>query len=230
MRRKAIAAGCLTAAFFLSLLAGCGADPNVRQETTAPEDYDVELENTADEAVNPYGFHAYASGKTDPVTVGGVEISPNACALRSFELGYMIGESFGSVKELSLDAAVQYGMTHLFYENFYKIDNRSVAFRNVFPEKVEKELTRQFGKTDYDLTKSVFYNPSTKKLEMWIPEYGRDLYYNVDAADVSGKELTVVTTFYNEQEKSTLFGKATITVEAEDGGYVIRSVASELRE
>ena len=88
-------------------------------------------------------------------------------------------------------------------------------------------LIRQFGKSDYDMTKSVFYNPTTKKLEMWLPEYGTDLYYHIDAADVSGSQLKVSTTFYNEKEKSTLFGKAAITVEVADGKPLIRSVSTQ---
>ena len=228
MQIKGILLSALAAILSVSLFAGCGTDPNVKPQDSATDSYAVDMNATKDEALSPgNGFQAYPSGKTDPVTVDGVEVSPNDFALRSFELGYMLGCSFQDPGELSVDAAVQYGMTHIFEKNFYQLDNYAVAYRTVEPKLVEEELIRQFGKSDYDMTKSVFYNPTTKKLEMWLPEYGTDLYYHIDAADVSGSQLKVSTTFYNEKEKSTLFGKTAITVEVADGKPLIRSVSTQ---
>ena len=215
MQIKGILLSALAAILSVSLFAGCGTDPNVKPQDSTTDPYAVDMNATKDEALSPgNGFQAYPSGKTDPVTVDGVEVSPNDFALRS-------------PGELSVDAAVQYGMTHIFEKNFYQLDNYAVAYRTVEPKLVEEELIRQFGKSDYDMTKSVFYNPTTKKLEMWLPEYGTDLYYHIDAADVSGSQLKVSTTFYNEKEKSTLFGKAAITVEVADGKPLIRSVSTQ---
>ena len=119
----------------ISALAGCGSDPTVRQTEETKENYQVATEATGDEAENIYKFTAYPSGKTDPVTFKDVEVDVNAFALRSHELAYMIGETkFDSPDELSVDAATQFGFTHIFYEDFYKIDNRAVAFRTVKSE------------------------------------------------------------------------------------------------
>ena len=171
----------------ISALAGCGSDPTVRQTEETKENYQVATEATGDEAENIYKFTAYPSGKTDPVTFKDVEVDVNAFALRSHELAYMIGETkFDSPDELSVDAATQFGFTHIFYEDFYKIDNRAVALRTVKSEQIEEQLEKYFGKNSIDPEKSILYNPKTKKLEMWLPEYGTNMYYNVDAVQEEG--------------------------------------------
>ena len=163
-----------------------------------------------------------ASGKTDPVTFKNVEVDVNAFALRSHELAYMIGETkFDSPDELSVDAATQFGFTHIFYEDFYKIDNRAVAFRTVKSEQIKEQLEKYFGKNSIDPEKSILYNPKTKKLEMWLPEYGTNMYYNIDAVQEEGDALEITTTFYREKAKSTLLCKTVISVGIEDGKPVI---------
>ena len=192
----------------ISALSGCGSDPTVRQTEETKENYQVATEATGDEAENIYKFTAYPSGKTDPVTFKDVEVDVNAFALRSHELAYMIGETkFDSPDELSVDAATQFGFTHIFYEDFYKIDNRAVAFRTVKSEQIEEQLEKYFGKNSIDPEKSILYNPKTKKLEMWLPEYGTNMYYNIDAVQEEGDALEITTTFYREKAKSTITEK-----------------------
>lgn len=206
----------------ISALSGCGYDPTVRQTEETKENYQVATEATGDEAENIYKFTAYPSGKTDPVTFKDVEVDVNAFALRSHELAYMIGETkFDSPDELSVDAATQFGFTHIFYEDFYKIDNRAVAFRTVKSEQIEEQLEKYFGKNSIDPEKSILYNPKTKKLEMWLPEYGTNMYYNIDAVQEEGDALEITTTFYREKAKSTLLCKTVISVGIEDGKPVI---------
>lgn len=206
----------------ISALAGCGSDPTVRQTEETKENYQVATEATGDEAENIYKFTAYPSGKTDPVTFKDVEVDVNAFALRSHELAYMIGETkFDSPDELSVDAATQFGFTHIFYEDFYKIDNRAVAFRTVKSEQIEEQLEKYFVKNSIDPEKSILYNPKTKKLEMWLPEYGTNMYYNIDAVQEEGDALEITTTFYREKAKSTLLCKTVISVGIEDGKPVI---------
>lgn len=206
----------------ISALSGCGSDPTVRQTEETKENYQVATEATGDEAENIYKFTAYPSGKTDPVTFKDVEVDVNAFALRSHELAYMIGETkFDSPDELSVDAATQFGFTHIFYEDFYKIDNRAVAFRTVKSEQIEEQLEKYFGKNSIDPEKSILYNPKTKKLEMWLPEYGTNMYYNIDAVQEEGDALEITTTFYREKAKSTLLCKTVISVGIEDGKPVI---------
>ena len=206
----------------ISALSGCGSDPTVRQTEETKENYQVATEATGDEAENIYKFTAYPSGKTDPVTFKDVEVDVNAFALRSHELAYMIGETkFDSPDELSVDAATQFGFTHIFYEDFYKVDNRAVAFRTVKSEQIEEQLEKYFGKNSIDPEKSILYNPKTKKLEMWLPEYGTNMYYNIDAVQEEGDALEITTTFYRENAKSTLLCKTVISVGIEDGKPVI---------
>ena len=206
----------------ISALSGCGSDPTVRQTEETKENYQVATEATGDEAENIYKFTAYPSGKTDPVTFKDVEVDVNAFALRSHELAYMIGETkFDSPDELSVDAATQFGFTHIFYEDFYKIDNRAVAFRTVKSEQIKEQLEKYFGKNSIDPEKSILYNPKTKKLEMWLPEYGTNMYYNIDAVQEEGDALEITTTFYREKAKSTLLCKIVISVGIEDGKPVI---------
>lgn len=206
----------------ISALSGCGSDPTVRQTEETKENYQVATEATGDEAENIYKFTAYPSGKTDPVTFKDVEVDVNAFALRSHELAYMIGETkFDSPDELSVDAATQFGFTHIFYEDFYKIDNRAVAFRTVKSEQIEEQLEKYFVKNSIDPEKSILYNPKTKKLEMWLPEYGTNMYYNIDAVQEEGDALEITTTFYREKAKSTLLCKTVISVGIEDGKPVI---------
>ena len=91
MQIKGILLSALAAILSVSLFAGCGTDPNVKPQDSTTDPYAVDMNATKDEALSPgNGFQAYPSGKTDPVTVDGVEVSPNDFALRSFELGYDI--------------------------------------------------------------------------------------------------------------------------------------------
>jgi NADH:ubiquinone oxidoreductase subunit E len=62
---------------------------------------------------------------------------------------------------------------------------------------------------------------------MWIPSYGTNIYYIVDAVNVSGDKAEIVTTFYNELARNTLLGKATITVKIRDKKPVIESLKAE---
>ena len=62
---------------------------------------------------------------------------------------------------------------------------------------------------------------------MWIPAYGCNIYYNIDAVNVSSDEAEIITTFYNELERKTLFGRATITVRVRDDKPVIYSLKAE---
>ena len=56
---------------------------------------------------------------------------------------------------------------------------------------------------------------------MWLPEYGTNMYYNVDAVQEEGDALEITTTFYREKAKSTLLCKTVISVGIEDGKPVI---------
>ena len=73
----------------------------------------------------------------------------------------------------------------------------------------------------------MLYNAGKKIFEMWVPSYGTNIYYIVDAVNVSGDKAEIVTTFYNELARNTLLGKATITVKIQDKKPVIESLKAE---
>ena len=62
---------------------------------------------------------------------------------------------------------------------------------------------------------------------MWIPAYGCNIYYNIDAVNINGDTADVITTYFNELERSTMLGRATVKVGIEDGKPVIRALSNE---
>ena len=212
---------------FAAVFSACGVDPNVKQEEKATADYQVKIEDEEEE-VEREGFYAYGKGKTDPVTVNGVEVSVKDFAVRSYELAYLMAQkSFDKPEDIPLDAAVQYAFTHIFYKDFYNINNKAAQYRSAEEKQVRDSLTEQFGTDDFDVTSSMLYNPGKKIFEMWVPSYGTNIYYIIDAVNVGSDQAEIVTTFYNEFARQTLLGHATITVKIKDGKPVIHSLKAE---
>ena len=211
----------------VAVFSACGVDPNVKQEDKATADYKVKIDEEEEETERE-GFYAYGKGKTDPVEVGGVEVNVKDFAVRSYELAFkMAQKSFDSPKDLPLDAAVQYAFTHIFYNDFYHITNKTVQYRSASEQQIRDSLKEQFGTDDFEVTCSMLYNAGKKIFEMWVPSYGTNIYYIVDAVNVSGDKAEIVTTFYNELARNTLLGKATITVKIQDKKPVIESLKAE---
>ena len=84
-----------------------------------------------------------------------------------------------------------------------------------------------FGRDDFDVKKSVLYNPGKQIFEMWIPEYGCNIYYKIDAVNIDKDKAEIITTFYNELKRKTMLGRTTIGIEIKDGKPVISSLATE---
>ncbi|WP_407384063.1 hypothetical protein [Ruminococcus sp.] len=210
-----------------AVFTACSVDPNVKQEEETTADYKVKVDQ-GEEETEREGFHAYGKGKTDPVQVGGVEVNVKDFAVRSYELAYMMAQkSFQKPGELPLEAAVQYAFSHVFYKDLHTIKNKAVQYRSASEEQIKKVLREQFGTDDFAVTSSMLYNPEKKIFEMWIPSYGTNIYYNIDAVNVSGDQAEIITTFYNEFARSTLLGKATITVKVQDSSPVINALKAE---
>lgn len=220
---------------FLALLLACfaafafssctGVDPNVKTTESKVEKYKVET-SPEDSDVLLDGYNAYGDGLTSPVTVKGVKVDVEAFALRSYELAFMLGQAeFKSIKDIPVDALAQYAVTHVFFKNFYEITNKVTEFRQAEPDRVSAELEKHFGKNKIDLKKSVLYNKGKNMFEIWVPEYGTNIFYNIDAADVNGSEVKIVTTFFNEFKKSTKLGRTEITVRIKDGKPVISKMS-----
>ena len=211
----------------VAVFSACGVDPNVKQEDKATADYKVKIDEEEEETERE-GFYAYGKGKTDPVEVGGVEVNVKDFAVRSYELAFMMAQkSFDSPKDLPLDAAVQYAFTHIFYNDFYHITNKAAQYRSASEQQIRDSLKEQFGTDDFKVTSSMLYNPGKEIFEMWIPSYGTNIYYIIDAVNVDGDQAEIISTFYNELARKTLLGKATITVKIQDGRPVIASLKAE---
>ena len=229
MRIKALQKHVFTILLICTLLftlCSCmGVDPNVKTKETKAEKYKVETKaNDSDVLLD--GYNAYGDGLTSPLKVKGVKVDVEDFAIRSYELAFMMGQpKFKSVKNISVDALAQYSFVHVFYKNFYEIPNKVTEFRQAKPEQVNKQFKKYFGKTNIDLKKSLLYNKGKKMFEMWLPEYGTNIFYRVDAADVKGSNAVIVTTFYNEFKKNTKLGRTEITVKIEDGKPVIASLS-----
>lgn len=201
-------------------------DPNVKQkEETKAEKYEVETQSKDSDGLLE-GFNAYGDGMTSPLTVKGVKVDVEAFALRSYELAFMLAQpKFKSVKDVSVDALAQYSFIHIYFKNFYEITNKVTEFRQAKPEQVNKSFKEQFGKANVDLKKSILYNKGKDMFEMWLPEYGTNIFYRVDAAEVKGSKAEITTTFFNEFKKNTKLGRTVITVKIEDGKPVIEAMA-----
>ncbi len=217
----------LAAVMAAMLFASCSADPNVKQKDEASTEYDVKFSEKEEEKEQE-GFHSYGSGKTDPVTVNGVEVSVKDFSLRAYELAYMMAQpKFASAKDIPIDALVQFAFSHVYFENLNEMNNKAMQYRDATEEQIKEQLTILFGSDDFEVKDSVLYNKGKKRFEMWIPEYGCNIYYTVDAVDTGADNAEIITTFYNEFERETLLGRTTINVKIKDGKPVIDSLSAE---
>ena len=223
---KMISIVCTIIIMVLSLTA-CGSDPNVKQQDAGSASYAVDLSKAAGETERE-GFHSYPAGKIDPITLKGVEVKVTDFAVYGYELQNMMAvKKFVSPKELKVDLLAQYAFSHALFPRLNEANNKPMEYRTIGEKELNAALTALFGKLDVDLKKSVLYQPSQKKFEMWIPAYGCNIYYNIDAVNINGDTADIITTYYNELERNTMLGRATVKVGIEDGKPVIRALSNE---
>ena len=74
---------------------------------------------------------------------------------------------------------------------------------------------------------SVLYNAGKKIFEMWIPAFGCNIYYEINAVNTASDHAEIVTTFYNEFRRDTMRGRTTIRILIKDGKPVIGSLSAE---
>lgn len=207
--------------------AACGVDPNVKQEEEATKDYAVNISGDEEEK-ELEGFHSYGTGKTDPVTVDGVEVEVTDFALRSYELAYMIAQpNFASVDDIPIDPLVQFAFAHVYFENLNEMNNKAMQYRDADESQIKEQLKLYFGRDDFKVKESVLYNSGKDIFEMWIPEYGCNIYYKIDAVNVDKNTAEIITTFYNELKRETMLGRTTIKVTIKDGKPIISSLSAE---
>lgn len=216
----------LTWLFLIPAFTACGIDPNIKREQESKDGYKVIISDA--EEKEREGFHSYPSGETDPVTVGGVEVSVTDFALRSYELAYMVAQpDFSSVKNIEVDPLVQFALTHVFFKNPNEMNNKTMQYRSTDERHIKEQLVRYFGRDDFNIKNSTLYNAGKNLFEMWIPKYGCNIYYNIDAVKVEQGKAEISTTFYNEFKRMTMRGKTKITVKIYNGKPVIDSLSSE---
>lgn len=227
---KKFAIYALVLLFLLATVTACSnIDPNVKREEDEEGTYSVIFGQDGTDPDSVDGFVAYGSGKTGVKNLTGVDVDVSEFAIRSYELCFMLAQgNFDSPYDLSVDALAQYAFCRLFFDKLYEMPASGVLYREATLDQLKPKVEELFGVSDIDLTRSNLYTPGRGKFEMWQPNYGTNIYYHVDTANLSGSQLVIATTFYNEKTKSTLKGKTTVTVEIKDGHPIIRKLSSEV--
>ena len=215
-----------------SLLFSCkNVNPNVSSSDTETEGAEISVVQTA--AVtekNDDKFVCIGGGREQPQVVDGVTVDVGAMARRSYELCFMLAQTkFGSASDISLDAAVQFAFCLIFYDDLWAMPASGDIYCTASVEEIEDKLEELFGKNDFDVKKSFLYSPGLGKFEMFQPNYGQNLYYNVDSAEAAGAngDFTIITTFYTDSEKTNVLGRTELTVGIADGKAFIKSMSSE---
>ena len=217
----------LAAVFAAMLFASCGVDTSVKQDEESSKGYVVSVtEEKEDQELS--GFHSYPAGKTDPVTVNGAEVSVTDFSLRAYELAYMLAQkNFTSPDKINIDALTQFALAHVHFQNLNEMNNKAMQYRYANENQIKEQLKTLFGSDSFKVTDSVLYNPAKKIFEMWLPEYGCNIYYNIDAVNINGDTADIITTYFNELERNTMLGRSTVKVGVENGKPVIRALSSE---
>lgn len=189
------------------------------------------VKDTASEE-NGYEVVAVGGGRDEAKEIDGVKVDVGAFARRSYELCFLLGQtSFGSVDEMSLDAAVQFAFCHLNYEELWQMPVSVDVYRTATVEEISDKLEEYFGENKIDPTKSVLYTASLKKLEMYQPKYGVGVFYNVDSFEKTDEEgvYEIITTFFGERSKANVIGRTTMKIKVAEGKAVIVSMTSEIK-
>lgn len=207
----------LSITLLVGALFSCGSDPNIKQEEEGKDNYVVETTPEGEEKLLD-GFHAYGSGKTDPIEIGGVKVDVCAFALRSYELAFMLAQkNFDKPTDIPLDAAVQFAFSHIYFKDLHSINNKAVQYKSATEKQISDSLKSLFGTDGFDIKKSMLYNSGKAVFEMWLPEYGTNVFYNIDSVNEKDAGADIRVTFYNEIKKDTLLGRETISVIIKDG-------------
>ncbi len=83
LRSKILLIACIAVPLAVTLSA-CGTDPNVKSESSAQASYKVAVSGEESSETELKGFHAYGKGKTEPVTVNGVQVNVLCVAAGAF--------------------------------------------------------------------------------------------------------------------------------------------------
>lgn len=142
-----------------------------------------------------------------------------------YELKYIFAvDSFENPKDISVSKLTQYGLCHLYYSSILDAPEReNLEYRDASKEDIKNVLKNQFNLDDIDVEKSDLYNKSEDKIEMWIPSYSEQVYFDYTSEE-QGDDLILNVTYYSNEVKSEVKGNLTITVAKNGDRYYIKGM------
>ena len=211
------------------LISSCNnIDPVITHTDDTTDTYTVETNGDTDDKGNndeKIEYKAYGGGEDKLLTVDGAVVDTGEFAIRAYELYYMLGQdSFNNINGIDISALTQFAFCHLFYDELYKMPHGSMIYRQAAQEDIDRCIEQYFGKNDIDSTKSVLYNRGKRAFEMWQPEYGTDIYYNVNNAEIDGLYVIIDVSFYSDPAKSEILNDIELKLYIDNGNAVINSM------
>lgn len=156
------------------------------------------------------------------------EIDLDTYANRSYELKFLIAqESFKSPEEISVNAIVQYAFSHLYYENLCEMPQNGISYRSATEAEIRKEIEKHFGPLDINIKDTYLYNKGNDKFEMWEPNYGTDIFYDVEGQLLAEGGYRVKTVFYTDDVKDKILATTFLTLNEYKGKIIIKSFNSK---
>lgn len=203
-------------------------DPVVTHDERSTDTYEVDTNNVTyneDKQNGNTEYKAYGGGEDKLLTVDGTVVDTGEFAIRAYELYYMLGQgNFKSVNDIDVGALTQFAFCHLFYDELYKMPHGSMIYRQASQEEIDRCIEQFFGKNDIDSTASVLYNRGKRAFEMWQPEYGTDVFYTVNSAEIDGLFVIINVTFYTDINKTEQQNNIELKLSVENGSAVINSM------
>lgn len=185
--------------------------------------------NNSDPAVSNSESDSETSSDIAPEENGEIPeyIDADALANRSYELRYLFAQKkFESPEEISVNVLVQFAFCHMYYENLADMPTSGNKIRRATADEIKTQIQKYFGALDVDITTADLYNKGKERFEMWEPNYGSDIYYDVKVTSEGDNLYKAVTTFYTDSLKSEATFRTALTVEDAGGQIMIRKLSS----
>ncbi|MBQ7699144.1 MAG: hypothetical protein IJT49_02240 [Clostridia bacterium] len=213
----------------VTALASCSnIDPVITHTDDTTDTYKVDTDDGTqknNDHNDTVEYKAYGGGEDKLLSVDGAVVDTGEFAIRAYELYYMLGQTdFQNINGIDVSALTQFAFCHLFYDELYKMPGGSMMYRQASQEDIDRCIEQFFGKNEIDTTKSVLYNRGKRVFEMWQPEYGTDIYYNVNSAEIDGVEVIIDVTFYSDINKSEQLNNIVLKLSIENNSAVISAM------
>ena len=213
----------------VTALASCSnIDPVITHTDDTTDTYKVDTDDGTqknNDHNDTVEYKAYGGGEDKLLSVDGAVVDTGEFAIRAYELYYMLGQTdFQNINGIDVSALTQFAFCHLFYDELYNMPGGSMMYRQASQEDIDRCIEQFFGKNEIDTTKSVLYNRGKRVFEMWQPEYGTDIYYNVNSAEIDGVEVIIDVTFYSDINKSEQLNNIVLKLSIENNSAVISAM------